>query len=149
MSGSSSSIAITNINSGVGVQAPTSAMNILNDVNELYTLESPVLKVYGDDAINNFIYNLMTTQVGSRHWEPNFGSYVPYFLWEPCDDITAWQLETATYDAIKQWIPYIRPILSKTKIVPLPTGDGYSCFLPYVNLYTGKVFGFNTNLFKT
>jgi phage baseplate assembly protein W len=111
---------------------------ILNDVSLEYSLTTFVPQVYGKRAINNMIDNILLTVPGERHYEPLFGSILPYLLFQPMDAITAWQMETATYDALKFWMPYISLNASASSIVPNYRQQLYEVTLDYVELISNQ-----------
>lgn len=74
------------------------------DLSAAYQNGSPLLIVDDVSALNNQISNLLTTDIGSRHFEPTFGSRCPTLVWEPCDEQTSWLLETAIIEALQQWM---------------------------------------------
>ena len=111
---------------------------ILNDVNLGYSNGSDVIQVYGQDAINNMINNILLTVPGERHYEPLFGSMLPYLLWEPMDDITAYKLETATFDALKFWMPYIQLNYRLCKITPNYDQQLYDVYMPWTDIFTNS-----------
>jgi len=112
----------------------TAVHSILNDVNLYYSLQNFRLLFYGTEAIDNMIDNILFTTPGERHYEPLFGSGILYLLWEPIDPVTAWKMETASYDALKIWMPYIDVKLNKSKIEPMKDGQqGYDIKIEYID----------------
>jgi phage baseplate assembly protein W len=82
-------------------------------------------------AINNQITNILSTQIGSRPFEPTYGSDLYDLLFDPIDDLTAWKIETASFDALATWMPRIRVLYPLCRVEPLNTNDGYNVRLPY------------------
>jgi phage baseplate assembly protein W len=111
---------------------------ILNDVSLEYSLTTFTPQVYGFRAINNMISNILLTVPGERHYEPLFGSILPYLLFQPMDAITAWQMETATYDALKFWMPYISFNAAASSIVPNYDEQLYQVVLAYTETISNQ-----------
>lgn len=99
-----------------GPDRPVYTSRVLDDVNLGYSDVSSELKVIDVDAINNMIENIIRTTPGERPFEPTFGSRFMDMIFEPCDDMTAYKMETAIFDALKQWMPYIRVVMGDTSV---------------------------------
>lgn len=59
-----------------------------------------------EQAISNLI-NLLLTRKGERYMQPNFGSLIPDFLFEPITDLSLFNLEQSIREDIEYWLPYI------------------------------------------
>jgi phage baseplate assembly protein W len=97
-----------------------------SDLNNGFTKNGEKLIIEDVQAINGQI-----TELGSMHFEPTFGSKLPYLLFEPVDDITAWELETEIFMALANWMPRIRVLYPLCSVNPLKTEDGYEVDLYY------------------
>lgn len=108
-----------------------SKRNILQDVAFGYSQFESSLLVYDTQAIGNMLYNILTTTPGERPFRPRFGSRIPYLLFEPINDVTAWKIETAIFDAIGEWMPYVKLDRANTRVIPMPDFNAYDARLPY------------------
>lgn len=77
---------------------------LYEDINNSFSLDKYDIDIVNIEAINAQIINILTTIIGSRVKEPTFGSLVPDLLFDPVDNITAWKIETAMWDAIMTWM---------------------------------------------
>lgn len=111
--------------------ASSTTTSYYKDLNYRYSMDSGALVVSNEDDINRQIALLLSTSLGSRPFEPTYGSQVMKLLWDPVDDITAWRLETAVFIAIEKWITEITVDTSNTSITTLGAGNGYSIYVPY------------------
>ena len=89
------------------------------------------IKVADIDAVQNKLTNLLRCPIGSRFRQPLFGVRLWEFIHEPCDDFTAEQIQDDFFQAIIKWMPEIQVFASQISVVPLSTGDGFACNLPY------------------
>src|SRR6266481_1627958 len=106
---------------------------IYNDINLNFTIDNDPFIVNNVLAINKKIINLLQTTIGSRPWEPTFGSRVPDLLFDPVDDITAWELETAIFDAIQTWLgTEIQLDLTNTLIIPDKDNGEFLARIAYI-----------------
>lgn len=68
------------------------------------TLQQGAYKtVTGTELIKGSITMILTTPVGSRYFNPSFGSRLNELLWEPNDLVLAASLRDFTADAISKW----------------------------------------------
>jgi phage baseplate assembly protein W len=111
--------------------------NILRDINLLYTYSSDEFELRGVPVIENMIYNVMFTEVGSRWYEPEFGSNVLKIIHEPCTLATANKVEIEIFAAIKRWVPYISLIIHETVVIPYPDENAFAAYYNYVDIFTG------------
>ena len=101
------------------------------DMNTQYQIDGQDILLENVKAINNQIFNILTTVPGERIFEPEFGSDLPLLLFEPIDDITAWQMETAIYQALERWQPRIQVIYNATSVVANPDLQSFDCTIAY------------------
>jgi phage baseplate assembly protein W len=78
--------------------------------------------VYGDvtDQVNkyailNSIYNILSTEQGTRRMRPEFAINLKHLLFEPMDDDTASQVSQRIASAIQRWEPRVR--ISQVNVV--------------------------------
>lgn len=113
------------------------------DINTLVGVTSAQELVADVLAINNSLYNLLSTPIGSRIFQPLYGCSLLELVHEPVDDLTAWRIRNELIDAIYKWEKRIRLIVKATKIEVRPENDpGYNVQLAYEILlsnFTAKV----------
>ena len=115
---------------------------LYTDINNNFTLDKYDLVIVNIEAINNQIHNVLTTIIGSRVKEPTFGSMLPELLFDPLDDITAWLIETATWDALITWLgDRIELDLSQCSVVVNSVNQGYDATVVY-RLRQGGQYGY-------
>lgn len=112
----------------------------LDDLSIGYSSDTAEIKVYGFDAINNMIENILRTTPGEREFEPTFGSQIPGLIFEPCDEITAYKMETAIFDALKQWMPYVSVVIQDTVVIPRSAEGIFDVRIVYI-LRVGNIKG--------
>jgi phage baseplate assembly protein W len=59
------------------------------------------------DQVRTNINNLLLTKRGERLMQPQFGSGLQEFLFEPLTDEIASRIEAEVLDTIARWIPYV------------------------------------------
>jgi len=111
-----------------------------SDVNLLYGQagNSKALQVVNIDAIAMKIIHVLGTTIGTYEFEPKFGSNLPNLLWEPMDELTAWQLRTATAEALAKWVPVIRIDMGNTLFTANPSIYSYTANIAYTILATSQ-----------
>lgn len=110
---------------------------LLDDVNINYSLTDGNLQVTDIDAINNMIENILTTTPGERPFEPEFGSDIPGMLFDPCDETTAWKMETAAFTALKRWMPYVSVDRQNSRFMPDPNQAAFNVVIVFVLRFSG------------
>ena len=95
------------------------------------------------DAINSSIEAILSTTPGERLFLPTFGSELPSLIFQPIDDITAFEMELASIIAIEQWEPRVRIIRSETSVVAFPDQNKYEITITYELLANGDLGSFN------
>src|ERR1700751_6163492 len=81
--------------------APYIDANTLVGENNLPDLVPDVL------AINNSLYNLLSCPLGSRLFQPEYGSRLWQLLFEPVDAQTATEIRSSFIQSIERWEPRI------------------------------------------
>lgn len=115
----------------------------LKDINLGYSDSSSTLVIYGIDTINNMIENLCFTVAGEREFEPLFGTRIPYLLFDPCDETTAYLIETELWDKVPLFLPFITLNKQQSSVVPFINFDGYEVTV----VYYWKAGGINANFY--
>lgn len=123
--------------------------NALKDVNIDFTKGSNDLLVYGFDAINNMLLNVLDTVIGERDFEPTFGTKSLFLLHEPNDSVVADLVETELYDRIRRWVPYIDISLKGIICQPIPQKQAYRIVFVYREKISGIKNTFATYISKT
>ncbi len=110
---------------------------ILNDVNLLYSMTSEDFLISGLAVIENMFYNVCYTPIGSRVYEPEFGSNIPALIHEPLIQETATYIEIELFSAAKRWVPYVSVVFKQTYVVPYPDLYLFKTYINYVDIFTG------------
>lgn len=83
----------------------TAKQNIYySDVNSRFKLDDQALIVYDSRAINRQIDNILSTPLGSDDFEPEFGSMLPFRLFDPITPMVSFLLRSDTIDAVGRWL---------------------------------------------
>ncbi len=105
------------------------------DINSNYRMDQKGLIIYDEDVIKNQIANILATPLGSDHFEPTYGSNLPYRIHDPVTNSTAFLLYNDTIDAISKWMRSKITVLPAQSFVrPIdndPDNDGYEIRLIY------------------
>ncbi len=121
----------TNLFSGVAIGFKQNISNpVYLDVNTLVSDTQPEL-VADILAINNSIFNILSTHKGSRIFRPTYGSNLLNLIHEPADQLTEWRIKNELIDAIERWEPRIRLLAGATKVQKLASGTEYQVFIAY------------------
>ena len=121
----------------------------LKDISINYSRDSNELIVYGLDAINNMLINVVETFIGERDFEPTFGCNALYILHEPNDSIVADKVETELYDRVRYWVPYIDISLRGIICQPIPQAQAYRIVFVYIEKISGIKNTFTHYIYKT
>lgn len=104
---------------------------IYKDINSQYGSEGFSDLLSNAGAINNSLYNLLTCPIGSRGFQPDYGSLLQQYIFEPCDDYTARKIEINFIQAIDRWEPRIVLDVQRCTVLPNISRDGYDVTLYY------------------
>lgn len=102
------------------------------DVNSLLGINGLGVLVKGVDAVNNSIYNILSCLLGTRAYQPQYGSMLPHYIWDQVNPATAQKIRIAAIQALENYEPDIILDISRTVIVPLERGDGYDVTIAYI-----------------
>lgn len=80
---------------GSGISLP---MEVVND---------EFVVVSGVDKVRQEIYVVLSTPIGTRLWQPDFGSMLNRLIFQPWTSTLFSELELATDTALKTWVPSI------------------------------------------
>lgn len=111
--------------------------NALDDVCIEFSRLSGVDKLYGFNAINNMMVNVLYTRIGERDFEPEFGSNTIDLLFEPNDEVNAEVVEIEIYDQLQRWVPYIDITISGIIVQPVPDQQLFRIAFIYKERTTG------------
>lgn len=104
---------------------------IYRDINTLVGQNRKRELVANDEAIRNSLYNLMTTPIGSRYRQPDYGSRLHQFIHEPVTDDTAFELEALLIQAIARWEPRIQIIRPQSYVRAMNDPPGFNILMTY------------------
>ena len=85
--------------------------------------------VKNDNAIKQSIKNLVLTNPGEKHFQPNVGSRVFNLLFEPLDAFTADAVKDEVINTINQYEPRVE--LTDVAVVPVDEGNKLSITIEY------------------
>lgn len=85
--------------------------------------------VKNDNAIKQSIKNLVLTNPGEKHFQPNVGSRVFNLLFEPLDAFTADAVKDEVINTINQYEPRVE--LTDVVVVPIEEGNKLSITIEY------------------
>jgi uncharacterized protein len=84
-----------------------------------YTLPMGLLKfVESAQSVEAAVRMVLTTPKGSRFMLPQYGSDLPYLLFEPCDETTGMRATVYATEAVNTWIPRVRQVRARYELVP-------------------------------
>lgn len=106
----------------------------MSDININYNTGDYNIIVVNEDAITNHLINLLYTPIGSREFEPTFGSNLFRYLQQPITDSNAEFMRLTVLDAIKNWLPIITIHNDSTLFIADKDLPGYIAQLSYYNL---------------
>lgn len=116
----------------------TSNSEYLDDVNLWYSKYSGDIKLYDTDALNCMIDNCLFTMVGERWNEPEFGSNIMAYVYEPCDDTTAKHIRYEIFSSLDKWMnSYITVDKSSTDVVARPDLNEFRVVIHYIIKVSG------------
>ena len=99
------------------------------DVNTNYDRGSPEL-VINMKAINNSIFNILSTPIGTRVFRPTFGTSLHKYVNDPMDTQTALLIKASVAAALDKWEPRIKIDYHNTDVIPIPSG-GFRIVVAY------------------
>lgn len=85
--------------------------------------------VKNDNAIKQSVKNLVLTNPGEKHFQPNVGSRVFNLLFEPLDAFTADAVKDEVINTINQYEPRVE--LTDVVVVPIDQGNKLSITIEY------------------
>lgn len=101
------------------------------DINSNVSLNALPIVVTDMDALNNKIMNLFRCPIGSRFREPKFGTRLMQFVHEPCDEMTANDIEMDLFSALRTWVPEITLVESLCSVHAYENGTGFNVNISY------------------
>jgi phage baseplate assembly protein W len=100
---------------------------------------------YDVDSINQSVITILTTPVGSRVFNRNFGSYIDGILFDPIDNVTVQRIKTELLTSIGQWEHRI--VVQNSVVIPDYTNQLYYVEITYVvPTLNNKVVNFTFNI---
>lgn len=91
-----------------------------SDINALYGINANPEIVVGIAAVQNSLYNLFITYVGTVPYLRAYGTTLMEFVFEPYDQIMADDLIFMLFQAIATWEPRIIVDKRRSNIAPVP-----------------------------
>lgn len=123
------------------------------DVNSDFSLNGKPEIITEDDAIRAQIRNILSTPLGSEHMEPEYGSMLPFRLFDPITAMTAYIIEGDTLTAVNRWMRnkitlsrqscYVRELLGDAE-----GSEGYYISMAYTVNRTAAVVEYNFSIYR-
>ncbi len=106
-------------------------MPIYGDINQ-YQFGPQIKPMLHDvEAVYQSINNILTTNIGERLMNPEFGSNLQNLLMEPIDKLTTSQIYVSVVHAIKRWDQRIILIQAKSHVKAISEEDRYEIVLVF------------------
>ncbi len=119
-------------------------MALYSDLNILTPEKSNIL--YDVDAVYQSIIMLLNTAIGERLFRPSFGNYLDEYLFEPCDNITAFKILNDINNTLKQE-PRVILNTGLTTVIPIPSEKKFEIALNFSIIgYDGRNFSLDLTL---
>lgn len=108
-------------------------ISALQDLNTYYTtdLNADMILVSDTTSINQQILNLLGTTPTELLFEPEYGSLLQSYLFDPIDSVTAYNIKIWVLKAIERWLPFITMIPNQSSILPDVVNQGYNIKITY------------------
>jgi hypothetical protein len=133
--------------------APPPLYNL--DVNSEFNGSDEDITTENIQAINRKMHNVLTVIAGEEHFEPLWGSRLPFRVFENMGigdvgrDNTAYQIEFDTIQAITSFMQAdVQVLHGEAKVTPLINEDGYEVYLPYVCRKTNRLDSYRFRLVR-
>lgn len=101
------------------------------DVNNDYQINVDPELLLDTKAINGSLRNLLRCPLGARRMQREYGTRLPFFLYEPCTQITADSLFSSLVQSIARWEPRIVLDVSSSRVRADLSLPGYQVSLAY------------------
>ncbi len=126
----------------VGPQYPLQPINgitgnsnvVYLDLSISYSLDQSQITVANSDAIKVKIVNILYTFLGSRPFEPEFGSLVPTLIFSNIkpNSQQSYKIESEIYASLRKWLSSIINVnISGINVIPVPNESAYFISVSY------------------
>ncbi len=88
-------------------------------------------EIWDDDVIKQSIEMILATHFGERIFNPNFGSELPFFLFENLTESTGEQLLTSIINSIKRWEDRVEVLENQCRMILYPDQNSISLTIAY------------------
>lgn len=133
--------------------APPPLYNL--DVNSEFNGANEDLTVENIDAVTRKMHNVLTVIAGEEHFEPLWGSRLPYRLFEnmgagaPGRDNTAMLIEFDTIQAITSFVSADAQVLhGDARVSAMDNEDGYEVYMPFIHRKSKQLDAFRYRLVR-
>jgi phage baseplate assembly protein W len=111
---------------------------IYKDINFAYGLDpnNPDISVYNIKAIIVKIINIVFTPIGSRHFEPEFGSIFPDIVFSNITEKNAYFYLLNIESAIERWLPIVTLDLAESSV---QGSDAQSSYIINLKFYIAGI----------
>jgi phage baseplate assembly protein W len=90
----------------------------------------------------------MSTKRGERLFNPEFGTDIERYLFEPCDDITSAKIYADIYGAIRKWDARVKLSNSQSTVIANPENHSYTIKLVFQVVGLGDTYFDSTYTLK-
>lgn len=111
---------------------------LYSDINVLYQLSGNPELIFDVDAIRLSLGNLLNTPVGSRFFQPEYGSDHHQLLFELVDEETAYDILLRMDRAVERWEPRVAVDLQKSTVIANPDQNSYEVSIFFLIKETGQ-----------
>jgi len=94
---------------------------IYKDLNNKANPNNPTLT--NEYAVFQALDNLLLTNIGERLFLPEFGCKLEELLFQPIDEITAFEIKHYIIEAVRRWEQRVE--LISTEVIPKPDDNAY------------------------
>jgi len=102
-----------------------------------------------DQVIKAQIRQILSTPLGTEHFEPTYGSLLPFRIMEPMNAVSAWNIENDTINAVGTWLAS-RITLQRQDclVLPLEEQEGYYIQLRYLIKRLSAVATYRASMYR-
>ncbi len=100
-------------------------MTLWSDINGQVGINGKPIILTDADAVSAALENIYVCPVGSRPWNPTFGSIIPFLLWENSSAKVASNIRIDAIQSGTKWEPRVILLPEYTDAVMLLDGAGY------------------------
>jgi len=115
-------------------------MALYSDLNQSF--DKTTVLVEDERSVRQSIIAILKTPIGTRFFQPEFGSRLEDLLFDPLDPLTALNIRRSIFEAIQRWEPRVIIDSKLSSITPNEDENKYDVIIAY------KIKGFEGETFK-